>query len=135
MSAQYKENVWMMLLQKLTCIKRLAAEPRFCRPPLFEKSRVQCYVIRNNSFCRESVATRGACDVFLAIRKIDDSAATPKMTMMVGERRRNILPALTEDDVRQPQERCLLIWDFQFDSHLSVSCQFGLLAYYWIPSI
>ena len=28
----------------------------------------------------------------------------------------------------------VLIWDFQHDSYVSVSCQFGLLDYYWIPS-
>ena len=27
----------------------------------------------------------------------------------------------------------LLIWDFQYDSYLSVSCRFGLLAYHWVP--
>ena len=28
----------------------------------------------------------------------------------------------------------VLIWDFQHDSYVSVSCQLGLLDYYWIPS-
>ena len=28
----------------------------------------------------------------------------------------------------------LLIWIFQYDSYLSVSCRFGLLGYYWVPS-
>ena len=28
----------------------------------------------------------------------------------------------------------VLIRDLQFDSHLSVSCRFGLLEYYWVPS-
>ena len=28
----------------------------------------------------------------------------------------------------------VLIWDFQYDSYLSVSCRFGLLEYYWVPS-
>ena len=28
----------------------------------------------------------------------------------------------------------VLIWDFQYDSFSSVSCRFGLLGYYWVPS-
>ena len=28
----------------------------------------------------------------------------------------------------------VLIWDFQCDNCLSVSCRFGLLDYYWVPS-
>ena len=28
----------------------------------------------------------------------------------------------------------VLIWDFQYDSYSSVSCRFGILAYYWVPS-
>ena len=28
----------------------------------------------------------------------------------------------------------VLIWDFQYDSYVSVSCRFGLLDYYWVPS-
>ena len=28
----------------------------------------------------------------------------------------------------------LLIWDFQYDSYISFSCRFGLLACYWVPS-
>ena len=28
----------------------------------------------------------------------------------------------------------LLIWDFQYDSNVSVSCRLGLLDYYWVPS-
>ena len=28
----------------------------------------------------------------------------------------------------------VLIWDFQYDSNVSVSCRFGLLDYYWVPS-
>ena len=28
----------------------------------------------------------------------------------------------------------VLIWDFQYDGHLSVLCRFGLLDYYWVPS-
>ena len=28
----------------------------------------------------------------------------------------------------------VLIWDFQYDSYLSVSCRFGLLIYCWVPS-
>ena len=30
--------------------------------------------------------------------------------------------------------RPLLIWDFQYDSYVSVSCRLGLLDYYWVPS-
>ena len=29
----------------------------------------------------------------------------------------------------------VLNWDFQYGSYVSVSCRFGLLDYYWIPSI
>ena len=28
----------------------------------------------------------------------------------------------------------VLIWDFQYDSYVSVLCRFGLLDYYWVPS-
>ena len=28
----------------------------------------------------------------------------------------------------------VLIWDFQYDSYVSVSCRFGLLDYYWVSS-
>ena len=28
----------------------------------------------------------------------------------------------------------VLIWDFQYDSYVSVSCRFGLLDYYSVPS-
>ena len=28
----------------------------------------------------------------------------------------------------------LLMWDFQYDSCLSVSCRCGLFDYYWVPS-
>ena len=28
----------------------------------------------------------------------------------------------------------VLIWDFQYDSYVSVSCRFGFLDYYWVPS-
>ena len=28
----------------------------------------------------------------------------------------------------------VLIWDFQYDSSLSVSCRFGILDDYWVPS-
>ena len=28
----------------------------------------------------------------------------------------------------------LLIWDFQYDSYVLVSCRFGPLDYYWVPS-
>ena len=28
----------------------------------------------------------------------------------------------------------LLMWNFQYDSYVSVSCRFGLLDYYWVPS-
>ena len=28
----------------------------------------------------------------------------------------------------------VLIWDFQYDSYLSVSIRFGLLGDYWVPS-
>ena len=28
----------------------------------------------------------------------------------------------------------ILIWDFQYDSYVSVSCRFGLLDFYWVPS-
>ena len=28
----------------------------------------------------------------------------------------------------------MLIWGFQYDSYVSVSCRFGLLDYYWVSS-
>ena len=28
----------------------------------------------------------------------------------------------------------VLIWYFQYDSYVSISCRFGLLDYYWVPS-
>ena len=32
------------------------------------------------------------------------------------------------------ESRRVLIWDFQYDSYISVSCRFGLSDLYWVPS-
>ena len=44
------------------------------------------------------------------------------------------IESIVDSSLSCEKSRRVLIWDFQYDSYVSVSCQFGLLDYYWVLS-
>ena len=41
--------------------------------------------------------------------------------------------SIVDSSLSREESGRVLIWDFQYDSYVSVSCRFGLLDLYWVP--
>ena len=44
------------------------------------------------------------------------------------------IESIVDSSLSREESGRVLIWVFQYESYVSVSCRFGLLDYYWVPS-